>query len=311
MIIDLHTRIWSRLDQLGADVSDRLRRRDPDSVRRLDGSPAAHEQIMSCVDAAAVFGFQSRLIDASVPNEYIAEFVAKDPRRRLGIAGIDPMGPDAIDEIEKAVDFGMVGVTVSPMCQGFHPTHSTAMRVYELCVERGLPLFVAPGAPLSPRSMLEFGRPVFWDEVARSLHDLPIVITGLGHPWVDETLALLGKHDRVYADISGVATRPWHLYNALLSAASLGVMDRLLFGSGFPLETPAKTIELLYSVNSLVAGTQLPTIPRSQVRAIIERDSLENLGIDVDIVQATTDPDVPDIVVPASGVPPADVVSPD
>ena len=93
-------------------------------------------------------------------------------------------------------------------------------------------------------------------------------------------MVLLGKHANVWADISLVASRPWQLYNALLNASSFQVMDKLFFGSGFPGETPAKTIEALYSVNAFSHGTQLPAVPRSLIRGIVERDTLTCLGID-------------------------------
>jgi len=56
-------------------------------------------------------------------------------------------------------------------------------------------------------------------------------------------------------------------------------MDRLLFGSGFPLSTPQQAIESLYSVNVSVKGTPLPSVSRSLVRQIVERDALACLGI--------------------------------
>jgi predicted TIM-barrel fold metal-dependent hydrolase len=106
------------------------------------------------------------------------------------------------------------------------------------------------------------------------------MIGELGWPWIDETLAMLLKHPNVHAEISGVVSRPWQLYNALLSAQSLGVLDKLFFGSGFPYESPAKAIENLYSVNVFAHGTQLPAIPRTALRAIAERDVFAVLGID-------------------------------
>jgi predicted TIM-barrel fold metal-dependent hydrolase len=157
------------------------------------------------------------------------------------------------------------------------------MRVYERCVERSLPVFVTLEEPLTADSILEFARPGAWDEVARSHPTLPIVISQLGHPWIDETMLLAGKHERVYADISGVASRPWQLYNAVLSATSYGVMDKLLFGSGFPYDTPARAIEAVYKVNAYSHGTQLPSIARASLAAIIEKDSLACLGIDAEI----------------------------
>ena len=198
------------------------------------------------------------------------------------------MSGGVLDEIEAAVGMGLLGVTVSPAIQGFHPAHSNAMRTYERCAELALPLFVTVHEPLTAAAVLEFARPGAWDEVARSYPSLPIVIGQIGHPWIDEALLLVGKHERVYADISGVAARPWQLYNALLSASSMGVMDKLLFGSGFPNHSPASAIESMYSVNAFSHGTQLPTIARSSLRAIVEKDSLACLGINTEVPASPT-----------------------
>jgi hypothetical protein len=280
MIIDVQTQVWFGLDQLGREVADHLRGRQMEHWGQLDASPAAHEREMSCVDGAFVLGFRADRLGACVPAEYIAEFVAKDPRRRIGVAGIDPMSEDALDQLDAAIGLGLSGIAVSPACQGFHPAHSSALRIYERCRALSLPIFVTGNVPLTASAQLEFARPALWDEVARSFPDLPIVIGQLGHPWIDETLLLLGKHGSVWADISGVASRPWQLYNTLLSAWSLGAMDKLLFGSGFPHDVPAKAIESLYSVNAFSHGNQLPSVPRSLIRGIVERDAITCLGLD-------------------------------
>lgn len=282
MIIDLHTHMWPNLDQLGPELAALWRRRTP-ACGPVDARPASHERNMACVDGAVVMGFRADRLGANVPNEAIAEFTAKNPRRRVGVAGVDPMSPDVLDQVESAVSLGLVGVAVSPACQGFHPAHTDAMRVYERCAELSLPVFVTMLEPLTADANLAFARPTAWDDVARNIPELPIVISQLGHPWIDETLMLVGKHERVFADISGVASRPWQLYNALLGATSFGVMDKLLFGSGFPATTPARAIESLYTVNAYSHGTQLPSIARSSIRAIIEKDSLACLGIDAEI----------------------------
>ncbi len=280
MIIDVRTHVWYDLDQLGREVADRLRSSLAERWGQFDASPAAHEREMACVDAALIVGYRSERLGAGIPNELIAEFVSRDPRRRVGIAGIDPMSGDAVDQLEVAVGLGLSGIAVSPACQGFHPTHSAAMRIYERCVALSMPVFVTMNTPLTESTQLEFARPALWDEVARTFPGMPLVISQIGHPWIDETLLLLGKHRNVWADISGVASRRWQLYNALLSASGLGVMDKLLFGSGFPHELPTKTIESLYSVNAFSQGTPLPAVPRSQIRGIVERDAVSCLGID-------------------------------
>jgi uncharacterized protein len=289
MIIDVHTRIWSNLDQLGRDMAGRVRTRASSRVSQLDASAAALERSMSCVDVSLVLAFRSEKLGAHVPNELVADFVRKDPQKRIGICCVDPMSGDALDQLERASALGLAGVVVSPACQGFHPSHSSAMRVYERCAAISMPLLVTMFDPVTAGAALEFARPALWDEVAQAFPKLPILLGQLGHPWIDETLLLLSKHSNMYADIAGVVSRPWQLYNALLSATSSGVMDKLLFGSGFPFDAPAKAIETLYSVNSYSHGTQLPAIPRALLRGIVERDALHCLGIESDVAVRRAD----------------------
>ena len=280
MIVDCATRVFNNPEQLGRETAEALRRATAMRGTRIESTIAAHEKQLAPVAAALVHGFRSRLLDAGIPNEFVAEVVRSNPGRLAGIAGIDPMCADAPAQLERAVELGLVGVTISPSAQGFHPAHSDAMRLYGRIEELGLPLFVGRPGPLVASGTLEFDRPAGFDEVARLHPKLRIVIGELGWPWIDECLAMLMKHQNVFAEISGVAGRPWQLYNALLGAQSLGVMDRLFFGSGFPYEQPSKAIENLYSVNSYAHGTQLPAIPRTALRSIAERDPFAVLGID-------------------------------
>jgi len=74
--------------------------------------------------------------------------------------------------------------------------------------------------------------------------------------------------------------QPWQAYQALLSAHQYGVMDKLLFGSGFPAASASHCIEDLFSINHMVHGTNLPTIPRDQLRGIVQRNALALLGIE-------------------------------
>ena len=280
MTVDLNTRTWTSPAQLGKEASDRLRSAQSDHWLRTDHGIEALNSELDCVDIAVLHGFRSVALDANVPSEYIADLVSRQPERLVGIAGIDPVAPGALNEIDRIIEIGLSGITVSPSMQGVHPTHSSAMRIYELCETRGLPLFVSkPDIHLSS-SVMDFDRPGSWDEVARNFPKLKIVIGSLGFPWIDETLTLIQKHDCIHADLSLVVSRPWQVRDALLNAHAMGVMDKILFASGWPATTPAKAIETLYSLNTYSQGTALPSVPRSEIRQIIERDSLEVLGIE-------------------------------
>lgn len=279
MIIDCHTRLWSDTRQLGDATAKRLAGGSPKHWAEPCGDAAAHGRAMSCVDASLVLGHRAELVGAHVPNELIADFVSRDPEHRIGIAGIDPLAETVDQDFAMAMNLGFAGITVSPSLAGFHPTHSSAMKIYESCCQHSLPVIVAMPQPIPADAVLEFARPIHWDEVARTYPELRIMFTQIGYPWIDELLVLAGKHENVFAEVSGVATRPWQIYNALSTAWSLDVIDRLLFGSGFPLSTPQLAIESLYNVNASIKGTPLPSIPRSKVKGIVERNAFECLGI--------------------------------
>jgi len=279
MIFDLQTRVWPSIDRLGRETAQILRRARASRWIRDSAEPEQLHESLECVDGAFVLAYQCLRQDACIPNEWVAEVVSKSPRPLYGIAGIDPMSPDAQEELSSAVEMGFVGIAVCPSDQGFHPTHSAAMRLWERCESLSLPVMVARPGPLGPGAVLDFDRPLAWDEVARTHPKLSIVLSGIGYPWVDEALVLLSKHERVRADLAGLVDKPWQLFTSLLSANSMNVMDRLFFASGWPVETPAKAIETVYSINGFANGTQLPSIPRPLLRSIVERDVLAELGI--------------------------------
>lgn len=281
MIIDLQTRAWTSHDQLGAVPAARLRSDDARRAARLDASPTALAAAMDCLQGICLLGFRSERLGAAIPAEFVAEQIRRHPGRIVGVAGIDPLAGDPRDQIDRARELGLSAITLSPSAQGFHPAHSAAMRTYEIAEQFRMPVLVSRPASFTPDCRMEFDEPIAWDEVARSFPSLRLVIGGLGFPWIDETLVLLAKHPGVHADLAGVASRPWQLFNALQTAMSLGVLDKLLFASGFPYETPARAIENLYSVNSFAHGTPLPAIPRSLLRSIVERDPMPLLGVEM------------------------------
>ena len=280
MIIDVHTRVWQSPQQLGDDAAARFRRAAADAPwSPPDASAQAMQQAIEQVDYALVLGFTSGLIGGDIPLELIVDRMRQLPEKLLGVAGIDPLADDAFDRFDAAVEAGMVGIVISPAACGFHPMHSRAIQLYEACDQRGMVLVIDPCVDWSPRCVLEFAAPWLLDELARTFPTLSILLSGLGYPWTDQTLTRIGKHVHVYSDIAALTGRPWLLYNALMTARQMGVTDRLLLGSNFPFATPQQVITELYSLNTLTQGTNLPTVKREQLRAIVERNALTCLGI--------------------------------
>lgn len=293
MIVDCHTHIWQSPDQLGEmDLGDppRLTRgrgpRVTQSGRAIWRSiPAAdpdhHWAQRGAVDKSIVLAFKSRYLHAEIPNQFVSEYCSRDPQKLIGFAGIDPTEKMAAAEVRIAQsDLRLRGITMSPANQDFHPSDSRAMRVYEEAERLGMPILFHPAGQFTEASKLEFARPYLLDEVARTFPKLRMIIAQMGQPWIDETIVLLGKHQNVFADVSGLLSRPWQAYNALVSANQSGVIDKLLFGSDFPYTNATECIETLYSLNQIAQGTNLPLVPRESLRGIVERDAISLLGLE-------------------------------
>ncbi len=286
MIVDCHTHIWQSPEQLGqldlGDISlpNRMRSARPGSGRTAwralpAADPDHHWAQSSTVDRSIVLGFKSRYLRAEIPNRFVADYVARFPQKLIGFAGIDPTERSALDEIRIAKnDLQLRGITISPANQDFHPTDTRAMRIYAEAEKLAMPILVHAIGQATEQSKMEFARPYLLDEVARTFPKLPIIIAQLGQPWLDETICLLGKHTNVFADVSGMLSRPWQAYGALVSAYQGQVIDKLLFGSDFPYTSANECIEALYSINQIAQGTNLPVVPREALRGIVERDAL-------------------------------------
>ena len=283
MVVDCYTHIWESVDQLGRCVPAHGGQVSPSGPRAgfQGAGPARHLAAAEPVDTTIVLGFTSHYLGAEISNDHVSSYVACHPDCLIGFAGIDPSRPkEAIAELHRAHDeLSMPGLAAAPAAQDFHPSNSQAMLVYAEAAELGLPILFHTGVHIAADTKLEYARPMLLDEIARELPGLKIIVAHMGYPWVNEAIVLLAKHKNVYAEISWLLHHPWEAYQALLGASQHGVIDRLLFGSGFPSDAASYCIEALYSINHLVHGTNLPAIPREQLRGIVERDTLSLLGI--------------------------------
>lgn len=283
MIVDCFTHTWQSADQLGCCIPPKTTDSDArtTAIGEQIAGPTRHTTAAEPVQLTIVLGFKSYYLNAEIPNDQVAGYVAQNPDKFMGFAGIDPSHPKAaVAELQRARDqLAMPGIAVAPAAQDFHPTNSQAMQVYAEAAQRKMPVIFHTGIYMTPATKLEYARPVLLDEVARELPDLKIVIAHMGYPWAAETVLLLAKHKNVFAEISWLLDKPWEAYRTLLTAYQHGVTDKLLFGSGFPDTGAAAAIEALYSINRLVHETNLPTIPREHLRGIVERDTLSLLGI--------------------------------
>ena len=281
-MIDIHTHVPTHRDHVPEDelvVNSAWR---PDRAVTATTTWADYEEAFQDVDVSVAFTIaRDRTRVDSGLNDRVAEFVAAAPTRRIGFLSIQPEVDGAEDELERArTDLGLKGIKLGPNYQVFDPLGPAALRVYELAERHGLPMLFHQGASPVRDAPLRFAHPLLMDEVAIRFPELRIVMAHLGHPWQRETIVTIRKHPHVYADVSALFYRPWSFYEGLRLATEWGALDKLLFGSDFPIATPAETAAGLRAVNDPIAGTRLPPVPLEKIEELIARNPLPLLGLD-------------------------------
>lgn len=279
MIVDVHTHLWDSLEQLGPGSAQRVRQRLDAPWSRPDASPFAHEQAMLPVTYAFVLGLEARAIGAAIPARTIAGCVSRRPDKLLGFAGIDPSAPDAPARVDEARKLNLAGVVISPATQNVPAGDPRTFAVLERCEALGMPVLVHPDTHLQRGQSLDLLSPMPFDAILRKLPRLRVVIAQVGDPWTDLTLALLDRHEHLYADLSEVASRPGDLRRVLLAAGERGVAHKLFIGSDYPFHSPEQTIARLYAAHTAARGSDLPAVPREMIHAIVTRDVLACLNI--------------------------------
>lgn len=279
MIVDVHTFLWDTPEQLGPDAAVRLRRRTPDPWTRPFGSVTLLEQALGPTDRAIVLGFRSLHLQAHISHAQVAGYVEQLAGKGVGFAGVDPYDSDWRASLDEAVARKLQGVVVSPAAQNYRPDFGPAMELFEQCQARKLPVMVVSGLDLSPHAIMEYAQPMLLDVVARTFPSLRLIVGAMGDPWVAQTLALLDRHEQVYADVAGLTRRPHHLAQCLIQAHEQHVIHRLLLGSGFPHHTPMDAAHAVMQARDLTRVTGQPMLPQNVLKNLVHRDALGLLEI--------------------------------
>lgn len=271
---NVHTHVW---DQAKHFLPETVRETDLSRGYPLDLTVDfdAFMADMEPFDRVAVFGLKARLCGYWVPDDYVAEFVARAPDKLVGFASCDPTQEGYMDEIKRAAnELGLVGLKMGPVYAGFDPRDERCTPVYEFCRDHGLPILFHAGTTFNRAAPLEFTRPWLFDDVAIRFPELRIVLAHLGHPWCDECCAVIRKHPHMYADIAALYYRPWQFYNALVIAQEYKVTHKLLFGTDYPFTRSSDSIKGLRNVNHVAHGAAMPRVSEDVIEDILKRGAL-------------------------------------
>ncbi len=279
MIIDIHTHVFNHESDFGPALKADLERCGVDPSVWGDVK-ARHLSSTQNADVAVVFGLQASATGWNIPNEDVAAHVAQAKDRLLFFASIDPLQENFMGELEKChQQLGAVGVKLSPLYQNVHPSDPRCFKIYNYCVQHGLPVLFHAGTSFVSGTPLDYSRPVHFDTVAVAFPELRMILAHLGHPWEGETIAVVRRHAHVYADVSALYYRPWQFYNSMRLLVEYKATHKVLFGSDFPFATTEDSLKGIRGVNEIIAQSGLPPVPSEVIEDIINRNSLELLGL--------------------------------
>jgi predicted TIM-barrel fold metal-dependent hydrolase len=182
---------------------------------------------------------------ALISNDEVAAFVRAAPEVLVGVAAVELTRPmAAVRELRRAVkQLGMRALRVLPWLWNLPPNDRRYYPLYAECIELQIPfcLQVGHAGPLRPS---EPGRPIpYLDDVALEFPELVIVAGHIGYPWTDEMISLTTKYPNVYIDTS--AYKPKRYPPALRDYLKGHGRKKVLFGSNFPMVTPADCLAQL------------------------------------------------------------------
>lgn len=191
-----------------------------------------------------------------ISNDEVASFVAQAPDRLIGVGSADIARPmEAVREVRRCVaELGFKAIRVLPWLWGVPPTDRRFYPVYAACAELEVPFCTQIGhtGPLMPS---EPGRPLYLDQVALDFPELKIVAGHIGYPWTQEAIAVATKHENVFIDTSAYTVRRYP--PELVDYMRAHGRQKVLFGSNYPMLTPAKALEGIESLQLPEAGASL------------------------------------------------------
>ena len=186
-----------------------------------------------------------------ISNDEVHSFVSEFPDRLVGVGSVDITKPmQAVAEIKRCVhELGFKAIRVLPWLWELPPTDRLFYPVYTACCELGIPFCTQIGHT-GPLMSSEVGRPIYLDRVALDFPDLTIVGGHIGYPWTEEAIAVATKHVNVYIDTSAYTARRYP--PELVRYLKTNGKEKVLFGTNYPMITPAGALESL-------ASLELPT----------------------------------------------------
>jgi len=200
-------------------------------------------------DRAVIFGFAFK--DQGLcrfVNDYVIEEIRRNPGRLTGFISVSPNAKGAEKEIDRCFAAGLRGVgELYPDGQGFNIENEKETRaVAGACIERGMPLILHVNEPVGHYYIGKNDIPLKKvEQFVGNSPNLKIILAhwGGGILFYETMKEIKEKFRDVYYD---TAVTPF-LYDSRIyrAAKALGLCEKILFGSDFPLLPPSRYLPAL------------------------------------------------------------------
>jgi len=160
------------------------------------------------------------------PDKFAAGFLCLNPLEEDDMAAV----------VEREVrEREFRGVNLQPFAYRLRCNDKRFYPVYAKCVELDIPVTIHTSINFSVSRSIDFGRPLYLDEVACDFPELKIVANHGGWPWVNEMVAVAWKHPNVYIEIGAVSPKyigmPGTGWESLLVYGNSLLQDQVLFAT--------------------------------------------------------------------------------
>lgn len=160
-------------------------------------------------------------------------------------------GRTPVEELEHKFKWGMKGLKIHPVAQGFAPDDEKMMPAYEWLEKHDLPVIAHSGINIDESSC--FGEPKRWIPVLEKFRNLKLVLAHLGNGFWDQTVEIADKFPHVMFD-TAIAISYINSPTTLDDDEAEDLIrtigsNRILFGSDYPWINPAKDIERIKGLN--------------------------------------------------------------
>jgi hypothetical protein len=177
-----------------------------------------------------------RAVPFGASNDEVAVLLRAYPERFIGLARISGLhGMSGVRELERRVreqKFQALGV--SALMDGIPASDRRYYPLYAKAVELNVPVRVYSSMSYATDRPYDLGHPRHLDQVAIDFPELTLIGGLGGWPWVNEMVAIVRRHPRLYVDTSAHRARylglPGSGWEMLIQFGNTLIQDKVLVG---------------------------------------------------------------------------------